>query len=93
MNLVSLNDVISERFPEFDDWFANQDRFIVSAIQGDERSAIMEALEAQLTIIEKEDSKEDLATGAIILFLFGLYLGHSGQGWLDFFKGKRVERN
>ena len=87
---VCLKDIMAERFPVFDDWAMSTDAngFAVSMVQGEDPSAILEALQAQITILHKVDDKDDMLTGAVVLFLFGLYLGQSGQGWLDAFKGK-----
>jgi len=90
MQQITLKDIMSERFPIFDEWAmsAEADGFAVSMVQGSDRSAIMEAMQAQVVLLNKVEDRQDIVTGAIILFLFGLYLGQSGQGWIDGFKGK-----
>jgi len=84
---VCLKDIMSERFPAFDQWAMSSeaDGFALSMVQGSDPSAIMEAMQAQLALLSKIEDRADRLTGAVVLFLFGLYLGQSGQGWIDGF--------
>jgi len=85
---VCLKDIMEERFPAFESWAMSADSFAVSMVQGEDPSAIQEAMGAQIAVLGKVDDKDDMLTGAVVLFLFGLYLGQTGQGWFDGFKGK-----
>jgi len=84
-----LKDIMSERFPAFDAWAmsAQRDKFVMSMIKGSDHSAIMEALEGHLVVLGQAEDPQDIATGALIMFLFGLYLGQTNQGWLDGLEG------
>jgi len=84
---ISLQQIMEERFPAFDQWAMSAEAhgFAMSMVQGSDRSAIMEALEANLIVLGQIEDHQDMVTGAMVMFLFGMFLGQTRQGWLEGF--------